>query len=100
MITVTVTYTVKPSFAKQNLENIRRFMNDFKQMEGFQYAVYTAADGNTFTHISHHRDEAIQQAVLAVPSFLAFQQQRDASGLVGAPQIEVLKLADAVRPLI
>ena len=100
MITVKVTYTIKPSFVKQNLENIRRFMNDFKQLEGFQYAVYTSADGNTFTHISHHKDEVIQKGVLALPSFLAFQQQRDASGLIGEPQIEVLQLEDAVRPII
>ncbi|WP_423737992.1 antibiotic biosynthesis monooxygenase [Chitinophaga caseinilytica] len=100
MITVKVTYTVQPAFAQQNLENIRRFMKDFREMEGFQYAVYTSADGNTFTHISHHNDAAVQQRVLAVPSFLAFQQQRDASGLTGEPQIEVLHLADAVRPII
>jgi len=69
-------------------------------MEGFQYAVYTSADGNTFTHIAHHKNEAIQKAVLSVPSFLEFQQQRDASGLIVEPQIEVLKLVDAARLIV
>ena len=100
MIVVKVTYTVKASFAQQNLQNIQAFMDDFKKMEGFQYAVYTSNDGNTFTHISHHTNEAIQKAVLAVPSFHEFQQQRDASGLVGEPQIEVLKSIDSVRPVL
>ena len=100
MITVKVTYTVKASFAAENLENVNRFMQDFKKMDNFQYAVYTSADGNTFTHISHYKDEAVQQAVLAVPSFKSFQEKRDASGLTGEPSIEVLQLKAAARPLL
>ena len=99
MITVKVTYTVKPSFVAQNLQNIQTFMQDFQKMgNDFQYAVYT--NENTFTHLSHYKNEDIQAAVLNTPTFKAFQQRRDDSGLLIAPQIEVLNLAASVREVL
>ena len=98
MIAVKVTYTVKPSFVAQNLQNIQTFMQDFRKMDDFQYTVYT--NENTFTHISHYKNESIQAAVLNTPSFKAFQQQRDDSGLVIPPQIEVLNLAASAREVL
>ena len=99
MITVKVTYTVKSAFVDQNLENIKTFMQDFRTMgSDFQYTVYT--NKNTFIHLSHYKNEEIQTAVLNVPSFKAFQQQRDDSGLEIEPQIEVLTLAAGTKELL
>lgn len=94
MIVVKVTYTVKDSFVAQNKQNINTFLQDFKQLQGdFRYTVYTKK--NTFIHLSHFKDEDIQTAVLAVPSFKAFQAARDASGLIGGHHLEVLELEGA-----
>ncbi len=97
MITVKVTYTVNPDYVAKNKENISRFLEDFKQMDAsrFRYQVYELADGQSFLHFSMYRDEAIQQEVLHVPSFKAFQQQRDESGLGDSHKVEVLNLVDA-----
>lgn len=93
MIIVQVTYTVNPAFVQTNQENIRRFLADFERLEstGFRYAIYRKADGNTFVHLSHYQNAEIQQQLLDTPSFKDFQQQRDASGLIGEPVIEVLE---------
>jgi quinol monooxygenase YgiN len=102
MITVKVTYTVNPAYVAQNKKNIDLFLTDFKQMDasGFRYQVYQLEDGITFLHFSSYRDEQIQQAVLNVPSFKAFQQQRDESGLNDSHTVEVLNLVGAsVDPL-
>lgn len=97
MITVKVSYTVNPGYVAQNKENISRFLDDFKQMDaaGFRYQVYQLEDQVTFLHFSMYRDEAIQQVVLNVPSFKAFQQQRDESGLNDSHKVEVLNLVGA-----
>jgi hypothetical protein len=96
MISVKVTYTVRPDFAATNKQNIQQFMNDFKTLgNDFRYTVLTSADGKTFIHLSQYKNEVIQKKLLETPSFLSFQQQRDDSGLEMAPQIEVLTLVDA-----
>ena len=101
MITVKVTYTVKPEFADKNQENINQFMADFKKMNtnDFRYASYLCGDGKTFVHISHYKNEEIQKQLLQVPSFLSFQKQRDDSGLEGSPQIEVMKMVASSHDL-
>lgn len=92
MITVKVTYGVKKEFAVKNKENITIFMTDFKAMKSrdFQYNVYILEDGTTFVHISSYANSKIQEQILTTPSFVEFQQQRDASGLVSAHEIEIL----------
>jgi quinol monooxygenase YgiN len=91
MIIVQVTYTVKPAFVQANLENIRRFLADFAQLESndFRYSVFRK-NSNTFVHLSQYQNAEIQQRLLATPSFTDFQQQRDESGLVGEPVIDLL----------
>jgi hypothetical protein len=93
MIIVQVTYTVKPEFVLTNQENIRHFLTDFEQLESndFRYSVYLKADGRTFVHLSQYQNADIQQRLLATPSFIDFQQQRDVSGLIGEPVIDVLE---------
>ncbi|SKA37145.1 hypothetical protein SAMN04488128_104226 [Chitinophaga eiseniae] len=97
MITVQVTYTVKPGFAAKNQENIQRFLADFKKLDdtAFWYHVSLMDDGVTFSHFSAYRDEEIQQTVLNVPSFKAFQQERDESGLNGSHAVKMLQFVGA-----
>jgi hypothetical protein len=94
MISVKVSYTVKSEFAAQNKQNINAFLTDFKKLKHLQflYNVYLQEDGLTFLHIAMYENEEVQQAVLSTPSFVAFQQSRDESGLIGAPVIEKLNL--------
>jgi hypothetical protein len=94
MIIVKVTYTVKAEFSQKNHENINKFMKDFKGLntKDFRYISYVCEDNKTFVHISHYRNEEIQSQLLQEPSFLAFQKQRDESGLEVLPHIEVLRV--------
>lgn len=92
MITVKVTYGVKKEFATKNKENIGVFIADLQAMNSkdFKYDVYILDDETTFVHISSYANKQIQEQVLSTPAFIQFQQQRDASGLMVAHQIEVL----------
>ena len=94
MISVIVTYKVKPEFVEQNKQNIQQFLKDFKALDTseFQYNVYTKEDNLTFVHHSIYRNEQIQTELLNVPSFKEFQRQRDESGLNGSHTVEVLNL--------
>jgi|SRR5688572_23585713 len=94
MISVIVTYKVKPEFVDQNKRNIQQFLKDFKELDtsGFQYNVYTKDDNVTFVHHSIYRNERIQTNLLNVPSFKEFQRLRDESGLNGTHTIEVLNV--------
>ncbi len=92
MISVIVTYTVKPEFVERNKQHIQQFLKDFKELDtsAFEYNVYTKEDGLTFIHQSLYRDENVQTEVLNVPSFKEFQRLRDESGLNGSHKVEVL----------
>src|SRR6478672_5158347 len=94
MISVHITYTVKPEFVAQNKQNISTILADFKKMNdvSFFYNVYIKEDGITFLHSSMYDNEEAQQKVLSTPSFIAFQEQRDSQGLVGEPLVETLTL--------
>ncbi|MET3115021.1 hypothetical protein AAKU52_002764 [Pedobacter sp. CG_S7] len=102
MIIVKVTYTVKLEFVKENQNNIDVFMADFKRLKqnNFRYNVYLQPDGITFIHFSHYENENIQQQLLKVPSFILFQQKRDASGLAVIPEINVLKTVACSHQII
>ena len=92
MISVKVSYTVKPEFVEKNKQNINIFLNDFKKLvsANFLYNVYLQEDGLTFLHISMYEDEDVQHQVLHVPSFLQFQKERDESGLNNSHKLETL----------
>lgn len=102
MISVKVTYTVKPSFVAGNRENIDQFIKDFKNMgsNDFRYTVYLLKDGKTFVHHSIYKDEQIQKVLLDTASFKSFQQKRDESGLEGEPKIEVLQMIASSHELL
>jgi heme-degrading monooxygenase HmoA len=97
MISVKVTYRVRPDFVKSNEENIKTFMKDFRKLDSrlFQYAAFLLEDGTTFVHHSIYKDEEIQKTVLNVDSFKRFQKLRDESNLVGEPKIEIANVIDA-----
>ncbi len=99
MISVIVTYQVKPEFIDQNKQNIQRFLKDFKELgtSDFQYSVYTKEDNVTFVHHSVYKDEKVQTEILHVPSFLEFQRIRDESGLNGTHKAEVLKVVGSTN---
>ncbi len=93
MITVQVTYKVAPAFIEQNKSNISAFLDEFKRMQtsNFLYHVYVKEDAVTFVHVAMYENIEIQEKVLAIPSFLKFQQERDDIGLVSVPIIETLQ---------
>ena len=92
MITVKVTYTVKPEFVEVNKKNISRFLSDFKKIDpsGFRYNVYVQEDGITFLHFSTYKNAEIQKQILNIESFKVFQDERDKSGLDNTHKVEVL----------
>lgn len=94
MISVIVTYQVKPDFVAQNKANIQTFLADFEKLDSskFKYTVLLKEDGVSFVHYSHYSDEEMQNQLLNVPSFKAFQQMRDESGLNNSHKVEILQL--------
>ena len=94
---VKVTYTVQPSFAAKNLENVKAFVHDIQALDNpaIRYISYLGPDGKTFTHIATFDNDEAQKQFLALPSFKSFQQQRDGSGLETGEQLQMLELAAA-----
>ncbi|MFY0481960.1 hypothetical protein ACI6PS_05085 [Flavobacterium sp. PLA-1-15] len=93
MISVKVTYTVKPEFVAQNKANIKIFLEDFNKLNAsdFEYDVFLCQDGITFLHLSSYKNEEIQNQILNVPSFKNFQKERDESGLNNSHTLEMLE---------
>ncbi|PXY41823.1 hypothetical protein DMB65_04470 [Flavobacterium cheongpyeongense] len=92
MITVKVSYTVKPELVEANKANINTFLSDFKKLNPseFRYNVYLQDDGITFLHFSTYKNEEIQKQILNISSFKSFQEQRDKSGLGNTHKVEIL----------
>ncbi len=101
MITVKVSYTVKPEFVETNKKNISLFLEDFKKMntDDFKYTVYLKEDGVTFVHFSSYINEEIQNEILNISSFKAFQQKRDESGLNDSHEVSVLNYVGSSFPV-
>lgn len=101
MISVTVSYRVKPGYVEENKLNIERFLKDFKALDNsrYIYSVFLKDDGVTFVHCSNYSDVAIQNELLNIPSFLEFQRKRDESGLDDSHKVEVLKFVGSSKSL-
>src|SRR5690606_41530168 len=102
MIHAIVSDHLNPKFIRQNIaKNAKFFKNlqDFDQSQ-FKYSVLLHADGQTFTHISHYEDVAMQEQILNDPSFLNFQKQRDDSGLEESPKVQVLEYIGSAGKLL
>ena len=91
---VKVTYTVKQSFAKKNLENVKAFISDLSKIDNpdLLYNAFLGKDGATFYHMAIYRSDDAQKILFGLPSFQSFQKQRDDSGLEVSPKIEELEL--------
>jgi hypothetical protein len=102
MLSVKVTYTVKPQFVAQNKQNINAFLIDLKQLVHleFMYNVFVKEDELTFVHMSIYENENVQKQILNTPSFKYFQEERDKSGLTNKPVIETLNLVGSSLSLI
>lgn len=101
MIAVKVTYTVKEDYVATNKKRIQSFLNEFEQLDSnqFLYSIFQVNASNTFIHISQYKNETIQKELLNMPSFLAFQQQRDLN-LTTEPTIESLVAIGSSKNLI
>lgn len=93
MISVMVTYTVNDNFIFNNKENIASFLEDFKSLhaDSFKYTIYQQQDHGTFIHVSEYKNEVIQKELHNIPSFLAFQLQRD-QNLKVKPVVEMVNV--------
>lgn len=93
MISVIVTYQVNPDFVAQNKANIQTFLADFEKLDTskFKYTVLLKEDGVSFVHYSHYSDKEMQDELLNVSSFKAFQEMRDAGGLNDSHRVEILQ---------
>lgn len=102
MISVIVTYQVKPEFVEQNKANIQTFLADFQKLDAskFKYTVLLKEDGVSFVHYSQYSDEKMQNELLNVPSFKAFQQIRDESGLNDSHRVEVFQLVGSEGKIV
>src|SRR5688572_5959343 len=94
---VKVTYTVQPSFAAKNLENVKAFVHDIQALDNpaIRYISYLGPDGKTFTHIATFDNDEAQKQFLELPSFKSFQQQRNASGLEAPENLEIVTIVAA-----
>ena len=94
MISVKVSYTVKPDFVAQNKKNIGIFLADLRKLTSinFLYNVFLEDDGLTFLHVSMYENEEVQQTLMSVPSFKNFQKERDESGLNNSHQLAHIQL--------
>ncbi len=91
---VKVTYTTKPGYAGQNMENIKGVMNDLRRLNhpAVFYHVCLGADGKSFIHTAFFESDEDQQILLELPSFKHFQEQLQSGGLETPPKQELLKL--------
>jgi len=89
---VKVTYTTKPGFAAQNIENIKAVMKDLRQLDlpGIHYTTCLGADGKTFIHTAFFKSDEDQKLLLELPAFKYFQEQLKTSNPEAAPQQEQL----------
>jgi hypothetical protein len=94
---VKVNYTVDPGFVATNQENVKKFIKDIEALNNpaIRYISYLGSDGKTFTHIATFDNDEAQKQFLDLPSFKSFQQQRNASGLEAAENLEIISLVAA-----
>lgn len=94
-----VTYTVQSAFVEKNQENIHAFFKDLREINDpdLRYHVYRGSDGKTFYHFSEYNSDEAQKRLLELPSFKAFQQERD-QHLEAEPAIEQMNFIKATYP--
>lgn len=95
-----VSYTVQAAFVQKNLENIQAFFKDLHEINDpdLRYHLYRGSDGKTFYHFSEYNSDEAQKRLLELPSFRAFQQERD-QHLEAEPTIEQMNFIEATYPV-
>jgi hypothetical protein len=91
---IRVTYTTRPAFVEQNMANIKKVMNDLRQLDksGLLYFSCLGPDGKTFIHTAFFKTDADNERLTKLPSFLHFQQELKAAGYEAPPKQELLTL--------
>lgn len=88
---VRVQYTTSPEYAATNQENIRRIVDELKQINhpGIKYSTYLLADGKTFMHFDQFENEEAHQVLQSLESFKKFSAELWASRLEVEPNLEL-----------
>ena len=74
---VMVRYKVKPEFAANNEELVRRVYEELHQTApaGIRYATFVLEDGVSFVHLASFDSDDSQNPLMDVAAFRAFQEQ-------------------------
>ena len=91
---VRVQYITKQEYADRNKENIKKVMNDLREINnpGIKYGAYLLEDGKTFMHFALFENEEAHKVLMELKSFIQFQAELKASGHEVAPKSENLSL--------
>ena len=94
MKAVKVQYTVQEKYVPANTENIKKVMNDLREINnpGVRYSAFIQDDGKTFLHSALYPDEESMEIVSNLDSFKSFRQQLKESQPEIPPQAEDLSL--------
>jgi hypothetical protein len=94
MKAVKVQYTVQEKYVPANTENIKKVMNDLREINnpGVRYSAFILDDGKTFLHFALYPDEESMEIVSNLDSFKSFRQQLKESQPEIPPQAEDLSL--------
>ncbi|MEI8133928.1 MAG: hypothetical protein WCH46_02475 [bacterium] len=98
---VRVTYSTKPEYVEHNRSNISKVMVDLREIgnAGLFYHVCLGADGVSFTHQAFFDSDETEQVLLTLPSFIQFQRELKAGGLVTPPKQELLSLVGSSKEI-
>lgn len=91
---VRVVYTVNAGYAEQNQANIKKVMDDLREIDnpGINYHCCLSPDGKTFTHTAFFKSDEEQKILNELSSFKDFQAQLKAAGFETPPKQELLTL--------
>lgn len=102
MVAIEVTYRIGEEYVAETIENISKFLADFKNMRTtkFLYQVFLKEDGLTFVHLSMYENEEIRTEVLNTPSFVKFKELQETHGYIVEPTIQRMKHVGSSLSLI
>jgi hypothetical protein len=91
---VRVQYTTSKEFSPINQANIRRVVDDLKELNhpGIKYSTYLLQDGKTFMHFDQFENEEAHQVLQSLDSFKKFADELWASKLEVEPVLELPSL--------
>ena len=101
MNAVKVQYTVKEAYVETNIANIKRVMDDLREIGNpdIKYAAFLLDDGKSFVHIVMRANDEAQKTVSELHSFQEFQRQLKESGPEVPPNAESLSFVGTSWPV-